>query len=253
VLGLDDVTLEVPAGAAMALLGQNGAGKSTLVKLILGFLHPTGGRLEVLGEERVERVHGRIGYLPEGQGAEPGLTGRAWLRHMARVAGLRDGLLLRTARCGLHGRDGAGRGDHGAPEPRGAHPGRAVAAVLPDDVPRRPGPGVGGASPAAARLPRGAGGGHRPPAARRPGGAPAGRHRVRDPRAAAGPRPAGPGPPGPGRRPAAAVAGGGQLPGQLPGDRAAGGADRRAAGPGLRGGPVPGHRAPFARRDLLLA
>ena len=90
VLGLDDVTLEVPAGAAMALLGQNGAGKSTLLKLVLGILRPTSGRLEVLGEERVERAHGRIGYLPEGHAAEPGLTGRAWLRHMARVAGLHE-------------------------------------------------------------------------------------------------------------------------------------------------------------------
>ena len=90
VLGLDDVTLEVPAGAAMALLGQNGAGKSTLMKLVLGFLRPTSGRLEVLGEERVERAHSRLGYLPEAPVAEPGLTGREWLRHMARVAGLRD-------------------------------------------------------------------------------------------------------------------------------------------------------------------
>jgi energy-coupling factor transporter ATP-binding protein EcfA2 len=90
VLGLDDVTLEVPAGVAMGLLGQNGAGKSPLIKLILGFLHPTGGCLEVLGGERVERAHGRIGYLPEGRASEPGLTGRAWLRHMARAAGLRD-------------------------------------------------------------------------------------------------------------------------------------------------------------------
>jgi ABC-2 type transport system ATP-binding protein len=90
VLGLDDVTLEVPAGAAMALLGQNGAGKSTLMKLVLGFLRPTGGRLEVLGEAQVERAHRRIGYVPEAPVAEPGLAGRDWLRHMARVVGLRD-------------------------------------------------------------------------------------------------------------------------------------------------------------------
>ncbi|TMC07809.1 MAG: ATP-binding cassette domain-containing protein, partial [Chloroflexi bacterium] len=54
------VTLEVPRGAAMALLGQNGAGKSALMKLVIGFPRPSGGRLEVLGEERVERAHGRI-------------------------------------------------------------------------------------------------------------------------------------------------------------------------------------------------
>jgi ABC-2 type transport system ATP-binding protein len=88
VTGLDDLTLEVPSGAGMALLGQNGAGKSTLLMLVLGFLRPTAGRVVVLGEERVERAHARLGYVAESPAPEPGLTGRAWLRHMARVAGL---------------------------------------------------------------------------------------------------------------------------------------------------------------------
>jgi ABC-type multidrug transport system ATPase subunit len=88
VVGLDDVTFEVPAGTALALVGQNGAGKSTLLKLVLGFLRPTAGRVVVLGEERVEQAHGRIGYLPDTTVPEPGLTGRAWLRHLASVAGL---------------------------------------------------------------------------------------------------------------------------------------------------------------------
>jgi len=56
VLGLDEVTLEVLEGSAMALLGQNGAGKSTLLKLVLGLLRPSAGRLVVLGEERVPLV-----------------------------------------------------------------------------------------------------------------------------------------------------------------------------------------------------
>src|SRR5262245_25053850 len=60
------------------------------MKLVLGFLRPTSGRVVVLGHERVELAHGRLGYLPEGPAPEPGLTGRDWLRHMARVAGLAD-------------------------------------------------------------------------------------------------------------------------------------------------------------------
>jgi ABC-2 type transport system ATP-binding protein len=90
VLGLDAVTLEVPTGGALALVGQNGAGKSTLMKLVLGLLLPTSGRVVVLGHARVERAHGRLGYLPEGPAPEPGLAGRDWLRHLGRVAGLRD-------------------------------------------------------------------------------------------------------------------------------------------------------------------
>src|SRR5262245_53369823 len=81
VLGLDGVSFDVPVGTSLALVGRNGAGKSTLLKLVLGFLRPTSGRLEVLGEERVERAHGRVGYLPENPAPEPGLSGRAWLRH----------------------------------------------------------------------------------------------------------------------------------------------------------------------------
>ena len=46
VIGLNDVTLTVPAGIT-GLLGPNGAGKSTFMKLITGQLRPTTGRLSV--------------------------------------------------------------------------------------------------------------------------------------------------------------------------------------------------------------
>jgi ATP-binding cassette subfamily B protein len=44
-LVLDDVNLEVPAGAVVALVGENGAGKSTLVKLLAKMYEPTSGRI----------------------------------------------------------------------------------------------------------------------------------------------------------------------------------------------------------------
>lgn len=46
---LDDVTLELPAGAVIALVGENGAGKTTLVKLLCGMYPPTRGRIAIDG------------------------------------------------------------------------------------------------------------------------------------------------------------------------------------------------------------
>jgi ATP-binding cassette, subfamily B, bacterial len=46
-LVLDDVSLELPAGSVVAVVGENGAGKSTLVKLIAGMYAPTAGRITV--------------------------------------------------------------------------------------------------------------------------------------------------------------------------------------------------------------
>jgi Cu-processing system ATP-binding protein len=84
---LDDVTAGVPRGRVIGLLGHNGAGKSTLIKLVLGLIAPTGGRLSVLGESpwRAHRLRQRIGYLPENAAFHPNLTGRELLDYLARL------------------------------------------------------------------------------------------------------------------------------------------------------------------------
>lgn len=50
-LALDDVSLTLPAGGVIALVGENGSGKSTLVKLLCGFYRPTAGRILVDGQD----------------------------------------------------------------------------------------------------------------------------------------------------------------------------------------------------------
>lgn len=66
VLAVDDIDFEVRPGEVLGLLGPNGSGKSTTVKMLLGLLYPTAGRLTVFGESpRDVNVKRRIGYLPE--------------------------------------------------------------------------------------------------------------------------------------------------------------------------------------------
>jgi ABC-type Mn2+/Zn2+ transport system ATPase subunit len=61
---LDGVTLTVPRGSMMAIVGPNGGGKSTLLKLLLGLIQPWRGSTSVLGTSP-SAARGRIGYVPQ--------------------------------------------------------------------------------------------------------------------------------------------------------------------------------------------
>jgi ABC-2 type transport system ATP-binding protein len=66
VRAVNDLDLEIQPGEIFGLLGPNGSGKSTTIKMVLGLLHPTRGRVSVFGRPPDEvRTKSRIGYLPE--------------------------------------------------------------------------------------------------------------------------------------------------------------------------------------------
>ena len=63
---VNDIDFEIRPGEVVGLLGPNGSGKSTTVKMLLGLLYPTGGRLTVLGRSpKAVETKRDIGYLPE--------------------------------------------------------------------------------------------------------------------------------------------------------------------------------------------
>ncbi|HHC08031.1 MAG TPA: ABC transporter ATP-binding protein [Actinobacteria bacterium] len=90
VVALHDVDLVVPRGR-IGLVGANGAGKTTLIRILLGNLRPTRGRVRVLGfdvgTEALE-VRARVGYMPEGDALPPDLTAADFLVYAARLGGL---------------------------------------------------------------------------------------------------------------------------------------------------------------------
>ncbi len=61
---LKDVTLTIPRGEFVSVVGPNGGGKSTLVKLILGLLKPQTGAVKLFGESP-EKSRYRVGYAPQ--------------------------------------------------------------------------------------------------------------------------------------------------------------------------------------------
>ena len=65
---VEDLSFELEAGKILGFLGPNGAGKTTTVRMILGLIAPSAGRVSVLGEDDPARVRNRIGFLPEERG-----------------------------------------------------------------------------------------------------------------------------------------------------------------------------------------
>ncbi|MBF0427119.1 MAG: ABC transporter ATP-binding protein, partial [Magnetococcales bacterium] len=84
----DGITFRVRRGEVLGFLGPNGAGKSTTMRMLTGFLPPSGGDVRIAGFDMIRQpLEGkrRIGYLPEGSPAYADMTPAGFLDFVAGV------------------------------------------------------------------------------------------------------------------------------------------------------------------------
>jgi ABC-2 type transport system ATP-binding protein len=65
---VDDLSFEIKEGEVVGFLGPNGAGKSTTIKMLTGYLAPSGGSAKIGGlstEKDIQAIRQRIGYMPQ--------------------------------------------------------------------------------------------------------------------------------------------------------------------------------------------
>jgi ABC-2 type transport system ATP-binding protein len=87
---VDNLNLDVRRGEIFGFLGPNGAGKTTTIRMALGLIAPTGGSVEVLGQDigqHLEEVLPRVGALVETPALYTYMSGRNNLRTMASALG----------------------------------------------------------------------------------------------------------------------------------------------------------------------
>ncbi|MGE5088378.1 MAG: ABC transporter ATP-binding protein [Candidatus Levyibacteriota bacterium] len=93
VIAVDDVGFRIERGEVVGLLGHNGAGKTTIMKMITGFLEPSGGSVRIddleIGRD-TRAIQARIGYLPENCPVWPEMTVIDYLDYQATLHGVAD-------------------------------------------------------------------------------------------------------------------------------------------------------------------
>ena len=88
ILGVNRVNLSIPPGVT-SLVGPNGSGKTTLMNLMTGLVHPTRGRISVLGMNPTEpeKLFKILGYSTQFDSFPKGLTGFQFVCSYLRLGG----------------------------------------------------------------------------------------------------------------------------------------------------------------------
>src|SRR5256714_13546775 len=89
-LVVDRLSLTVERGDIFGFLGQNGAGKSTTIRIALGLVRPTSGRVRILGYDMSRQSHRalqRVGAIIEAPAFYENFSGRQNLRVLAAMSG----------------------------------------------------------------------------------------------------------------------------------------------------------------------
>lgn len=87
-LAVDNISFQAKKGEVIGFLGPNGAGKTTTMRLLLGYLSPTSGRVSISGKNPMEErlaVLRLIGYLPENNPLYLGMKTIEYLRFVASI------------------------------------------------------------------------------------------------------------------------------------------------------------------------
>ncbi len=91
VKALDALDLSLEAGEPIALIGPNGAGKTTLLSLLCGFIRPSAGAAQVLGENVGSRaLSGKLSALPQDAHLDPRFSVQRQLGLFARLQGMKS-------------------------------------------------------------------------------------------------------------------------------------------------------------------
>jgi ABC-2 type transport system ATP-binding protein len=98
---VDHLSFTAAPGQILGFLGPNGAGKTSTIRMILGLMEPTAGRIEVLGADDARKVRDRIGFLPEERGLYRRMTPVDAITFLASLKGLSRPEARRRARVML--------------------------------------------------------------------------------------------------------------------------------------------------------
>ena len=93
-VAVDGVTFSIGKGEIVGLLGHNGAGKTTIMKMLSGYLEPSGGQIKMDGvdlAQHLKKLQQKIGYLPESLPVYPEMTVADYLDYAASLKGLQGG------------------------------------------------------------------------------------------------------------------------------------------------------------------
>ena len=102
---VEDVSFILREGEILGYLGPNGSGKSTTVKMVIGMIKPTRGKVLFRGRDihddlAAYRAH--LGYVPEEAQVYTHLSGLEYLQLVGRLRGLPEALIEHKARTLLH-------------------------------------------------------------------------------------------------------------------------------------------------------
>ena len=99
-VAVNDLTVDIPAGQIVALLGANGAGKTTTLNMLTTLLEPSEGTALVAGHDICREgpaVRRLLGYVPEHGALYEGLTADEYLELAGRIRGLEPAEIRRRA------------------------------------------------------------------------------------------------------------------------------------------------------------